>query len=37
MKLTATLRNLDVILQDVVRRRAPLEAKREELLDSVSS
>lgn len=36
-KLTATLRNLDVILQDVVRRRAPLEAKREELLDSVSS
>lgn len=37
MKLTATLRNLDVILQDVVRLRAPLEAKREELLDSVSS
>ena len=37
MKLTATLRNLDVILQDVVRRRAPLEAKREELLDSISS
>lgn len=36
-KLTATLRNLDVILQDVVRRRAPLEAKREELLDSGSS
>lgn len=37
MKLTATLRNLNVILQDVVRRRAPLEGERDQLLNSVSS